>query len=254
MRKPSLVVVAAAAALLTACGGGSSGGGDDGDNSVLRYQGDQRAPAQTIEDFATAVRSDDWKRICEELFTARKRELTAGIISESCEKEMADYGDLDGLELTVKYVRLENSATVDTTTAAGGDATFHLKQEGGKWLIDGTSGDFTARGEPTGETATGDGDEAAVRQLVLDFDQALADEDWTRLCGLFTETFAGIDCEEDASDDYSGGALGLTITEVAVKHEAQVGTRTGKGGGATFTLVPEGGRWRIDSYGGTFGD
>jgi hypothetical protein len=41
---------------------------------------------------------------------------------------------------------------------------------------------------------------------------------------------------------------------VELETKATVSTRTGKGDAATFTLVPEGGRWRIDGYGGTFGD
>ena len=93
--------------------------------------------------------------------------------------------------------------------------------------------------------------------MVLDFDQAIADRDWSRLCGLMTESqrgFAGSDCEADAPEEYSGGALGLSIADVQVKRQATVGVRTGKGDAATFTLVPEGGRWRIDGYGGTFGD
>ena len=255
MRLVAVLLVTAVGGL-AACGS-SAGGGDDGDNSALHYQGQKRAAAQVVEDFATAIRSDDWKRICNELFSRKQRELTAGIVSESCEKEIDSYSDLDGLRLTVLNVTLENSATVDATTAAGGDASFDLKQEGGRWLIDGKSGDFTAAGEPTGDLPQGTGDEAAVTKTVLDFDQALADEDWTTLCGLFTESergFAGSDCESDAPEEYSGGALGLTIDDVEVKHEASIGVRTGKGGGAHFTLVPEGGRWRIDSYGGTFGN
>jgi hypothetical protein len=251
-----LVLAALAALAIGACGGGSSGS-DDGDNSALKYRGAERAAAQTIEDFATAIRGDDWKRICNDLFSEDERKLTAGIISESCEKEIDSYANLDNLRLTVTYVKLENSAEVDTTTAAGRDASFTLKQEGGAWRIDGMSGDFTAGGEPSGETATGAGDERAVRQVVLDFDQALAGRDWAKLCGLLTESgrsFVGTDCEADAGDEYGDGALGLSITAVAVKHEATVGARTGKGGGASFTLVPDGDRWRIDSYGGTFGN
>jgi hypothetical protein len=44
------------------------------------------------------------------------------------------------------------------------------------------------------------------------------------------------------------------VSNVELDTQASVSVRTGKGGGASFTLVPEGGRWRIDGYGGTFGD
>jgi len=251
-----LVLPSVAALAIGSCGGGSSGS-DDGDNSALKYRGAERAAAQTIEEFATAIRGDDWKRICNDLFSPDQRELTAGIVSGSCEKEIDSYSDLDNLRLTVTSVALDNSAVVDTTTASGGDASFTLKQEGGAWRIDGTSGDFTAGGEPTGETTTGAGDDRAVRQVVLDFDRALANRDWARLCGLFTadrRAFGADDCEAEAREQYGEGALGLSISSVMVKHEASVGVRTGKGGGAHFTLVPDGDRWRIDSYGGTFGN
>jgi hypothetical protein len=257
MRSAPVIVLLLLATIVVGCGGGSSGGGDDGDNSALKYQGQERAAAQTIEDFATAIRGDDWKRICQDLFSDKQRELTAGIVSGSCEKEIDRYSDLDRLRLTVTSVSLDNSARVDTTTASGGDATFDLKQEGGAWKIDGTSGDFTAGGEPSGDTPSGSGDQAAVEQVVLDYDRARADEDWAALCGLLTESrrqFAGSDCEANAPDEHGGGALGLTITSVEVKREAGVGVRTGKGDGAHFTLVPEGERWKIDSYGGTFGN
>src|SRR5215211_4416547 len=190
-----LVLPSVAALAIGSCGGGLSGS-DDGDNSALKYRGAERAAAQTIEEFATAIRGDDWKRICNDLFSPDQRELTAGIVSGSCEKEIDSYSDLDNLRLTVTSVALDN-------------------------------------------------------------DRALANRDWARLCGLFTadrRAFGADDCEAEAREQYGEGALGLSISSVMVKHEASVGVRTGKGGGAHFTLVPDGDRWRIDSYGGTFGN
>jgi hypothetical protein len=253
------LAILAAALLLASCGGGSDGPSDDGDDSALKFQGESRAAAQTVEDFATAIHGKDWKRICNELYSAGERDLQKGLIADSCEDEADRYADLDNLTLTVTDVTVERSGTVETTTAAGGEATFDVQKEGGRWLIDGTSGDFTVKpgAEPTDETPIGTGAEADAAQAVLSFDQAIADEDWSTVCSLSSEDRRedGIDgCPAEAEDDYGQGPLGVSVTNVELKTEATVFTHTGKGDGATFKLVPEGGRWRIDGYGGTFGD
>ena len=254
-----MAVTAAAALLLASCGGGSDGPTDDGQNSALKFKGEPRAAAQTIEDFATAIRGKDWKRICNELYSAEERDLQKGLIADSCEEEVDRYAELDNLKLTVTNAAIERSGRVQTTTASGGEADFDVHNEGGLWLIDGTSGDFTAKAgaEPTGETPSGSGAEADAARAVLTFDQAIADEDWATVCSLYSEErrAEGFDgCPAQAEEDYGQGPLGLSVTNVELKTEATVSTRTGKGDGATFTLVPEGGRWRISGYGGTFGD
>ena len=248
-----------AAALLVASCGGSDGATDDGDNSALKFQGESRAAAQVVEDFGTAIRGKDWKRICNELYSADERDLQKGLLEDSCEEGVDRYADLDNLELTVTSATIERKADVTTTTAAGGEASFDLQKEGGTWLIDGTSGDFTAAegAEPSGDTPSGTGDEAAAAKVVLDFDQAIADEDWATVCSLYSENRRddGFDgCPAQAEEDYGLGPLGLSVSTVELETKATVSTRTGKGDAATFTLVPEGGRWRIDGYGGTFGD
>lgn len=255
----SLAVAAVAALTIAGCGGGGEGGQrPDGDNSALRFQGEERAAAQTVEDYVTAIRSRDWERICRDLYSAKQADLTKGILADSCEEEVDRYDDLSSLELTVNDVTLETSAEVATTTTGSREAFFDLVLEDGEWRIDGTSGDFTAEGKPTGDTPPGSGDEAAAAQVVLDFDRALADRDWQRLCALHTEEerSSGIDgCPAEMKNDYSGGdALGITIDEVTVDRRATVRTDSGNGNHASFTLVREGGRWRIDSYGGTFGN
>ena len=257
MHNRAFIVLAAAAALLAGCGGGSSGTGNDGDNSALNFEGEDRAAAQAVEDFATAIRNNDWDRLCNDVFSAKQRDLSTGLIADSCEEEVDRYDDLDNLRLTALEVQTENSARVDVTTTRGSGATFDLIQEGGAWRIDGMSGDFTAGGDATGETAPGSGHEAAVAQVVLDYDQALADRDYGRACSLLsmTERDSAFDgCEAEAREDYGGRALGLSIDEVSVKLQKRVRTRTGKGDHAGFAVVPESGRWKIDSYAGTFGD
>jgi hypothetical protein len=254
-----LAATVAAALLLASCGSGSDGPSDDGDNSALKFKGEPRAAAQTVEDFATSIRGKDWKRICNELYSADERDLQKGLLADSCEEDVDRYADLDNLKLTVTNVTIERTASVTTTTAAGGEATFDLEKKGGTWLIDGTSGDFTAAesAEPSGDTPSGTGDEAAAAKVVLDFDQAIADADWATVCSLYSEDRRddGFDgCPAEAEEDYGQGPLGLSVTDVELKTEATVFSRTGKGDGATFTLVPEGGRWRITGYGGTFGD
>ncbi len=241
----------------SACGG--DGGGDatdDGDNSAVRFQGEQRDAAQAVENFATAIRNRNWKRICNELFTANERDLQKGLIADSCEGEVDRYGKVKGVSLTVTRVDVERSADVTADTAAGAEAGFDLKKENGRWLIDGTFGDFTASGSPSGGPPTATGDRAAAEQVVLDFDQALADRDWAAVCDLYTEDRreqAFDSCESDARESYGNGALGLTVSDVKLKTEARVSARSGASHGASFTLVPEGGRWRIEGYGGTFG-
>ena len=240
---------------LASCGGGDQAS-DDGDNSALKFEGRTRAAAQVVEDFATAIRSNDWKRLCNEIYSAEERDLETGLIADSCEDEVDHYDDLKNLSITVNDVQIETSATVTADTAAGGEANFDLKKEGDQWLIDGTSGDFTSGGKASPDLASGTDDRAEAERVVAAFDNALEDEDWDAMCSLFTEgrRTGYVDCPSDVADDYGGGALGLTVTDVQVKTEATVFSRTGKGDGATFTLVPEGGRWRIDGYGGTFGN
>ena len=257
-KRLSCAVALVAALAIAGCGGGGDGGErPDGDNSALKFQGEERAAAQTVEDYVTAIRSRDWERICRDIYSAKQADLTKGILADSCEEEVDRYDDLGNLKLTVNDVTLETSAEVATTTTGTREAFFDLKLEDGAWRIDGTSGDFTAGGEPTGGTPPGTGDEAAAAQVVLDFDQALADRDWDALCTLHTEerrSFAIDGCPAEMKEQYSGGALGVTVDEVTVDRRATVRTDTGNGNHASFTLVPEGGRWRVDSYGGTFGN
>jgi limonene-1,2-epoxide hydrolase len=255
--RPLLHLTAAlvAAVGLAACGGDDKGG-DDGDNSALKFQGRARAPAQVVEDFATAIRSNDWKRLCNQIYSAKERDLETGLIADSCEDEVDRYDDLTNLSITVNDVQIETTATVTAGTAAGGEANFDLKKEGDQWLIDGTSGDFTPGGKASPDLTSGTDDRAEAERAVAMFDNALQDEDWDTVCSLFTEDRSTqyTDCPSDVADEYGGGALGLTVTDVQVKTEATVFSRTGKGDGATFTLVPERGGWRIDGYGGTFGN
>ena len=109
-----------AAALLVASCGGSDGATDDGDNSALKLTGERRAAAQVVEDFGTAIRGKDWKRICNELYSADERDLQKGLLEDSCEEGVDRYADLDNFELTVTSATIERKADVATTTAAGG--------------------------------------------------------------------------------------------------------------------------------------
>jgi hypothetical protein len=257
-RLPRLAATIGAALAIASCGGGSDGPSDDGDNSALKFQpgSDARAAAQTVEDFATAIRGKDWKRICNELYSAKERDLQKGLIAKSCEDEVDRYADLDNLKLTVTRLEIETTGTVQTETASGGEANFDLKKTGGLWKIDGTSGDFTGGGEASGELVEGKDDDAGAKRAVLTFDYAIGQQDWAGVCSSFTDEkqMQYTNCVDDVAEEYGQGALGLSVTDVETKTEASVSTRTGKGDGATFTLVREGGRWRIDGYGGTFGD
>ena len=253
----TLLATVAAVLCLAACGGGEKGG-DDGDDSALKFQGDQRGAAQVVEDFGTAIRDRDWKRICNDLYTPKERDLQKGLVAKSCEDEVDRYADLKDLSLTVTRAEVTTSATVSTTTATSGEANFDLKKQGGAWHIDGTSGDFTASGgEPSASPPPGTGDQAAAGQTVLDFDQALADRDFDAVCALYTANLrmqAIGDCPDSVGDMFGHGALGLTVERVDAKTEADVAIRTGAGDGGTFTLRRDGGRWRIDAFGGTLGN
>jgi limonene-1,2-epoxide hydrolase len=253
---PTLAATVIAALVLAACGGGDSGPSDDGDNSALKFGGQTRAPAQVVEDFATAIRSGDWKRLCNEIYSAQERDLQKGLVADSCEDEVDRYGELKNLRITVNDVQVETSATVTADTASGGEASFDLKKEGDRWVIDGTSGDFTAGGHASKDVTSGSDDRSEAERTVQTFDNALEDEDWATVCSLLSDDRRTqyTNCVDEVADEYGGGALGLTVTDVEVKTEATVTARTGKGDGATFTLVPEGGRWHIDGYGGTFGN
>jgi hypothetical protein len=251
------------AGLVAAAGCGSNGGPtSDGDNSALRFSGDQRAIAQVVEDYATARRGNDWDRICDELYTAKQRDLTRGITADSCADALADRSDhLDRLSVTVTEIEDQTTARVSAQTYGGAENEFGLAKDGGRWRIDSTSGDFTGGGPAQSSLLPGlSPEERAAAEAVLAYDQALEDKDWSRICEeLFTETQAGgsdieapLRCVDDLRRDYGRGALGLSVTRVEVTTAATARTRVGQNDAATFTMQTEGGRWRIDSFAGTF--
>jgi hypothetical protein len=252
------------AGLVAAAGCGSDDGKptSDGDNSALRFSGDQRAIGQVVEDYATARRGNDWDRICDDLYTASNRDLTQGLIADSCADALADRSDsLDRLSVTVTEIEDQTTARVSAETYGGAENEFGLVKDGGRWRIDSTSGDFRRGGPAQGSPPPGlSPEERAPAEAVLAYDQALEDKDWSRICEeLFTDTQAGgsdieapLRCVNDLRRDYGRGALGLIVTNVEVTTAATARTRVGENEAATFTLLKEGGRWRIDSLAGTF--
>lgn len=253
MRLPPLLAAVFAAAVLGACGGGSSDGqGDDGNNSAERFKGDQRGGAQVVEDFATAVRGNDWKKICGELFApywgeAVTRRSGRGTCEQHVERR---YGKLDDLAVDVSAVDVQRLATVEARTAAGDDVQFDLIREADGWHLDRETGRLKNGGQPSRAPAPGGGDEAAAGQVVLDFDRALAEGDWDRVCRLYTGARRDFfdDCPAEARQIHGKGALGLKLTRAAVTTSAAA--TAGPGEPTTFNARRNGGRWQIDGVNG----
>jgi hypothetical protein len=243
--------------VVAGCGSGDGKPTSDGDNSALRFSGDQRAIGQVVEDFATAVRSNDWDRICDDLYTANQRDLTQGLIADSCADEVADrYDDLGQLSVTVTEV--EDQSTAGVTAARQGtkhDAEYDivLVRDGRRWRVDSLSGGSDDPGPASGLLPPGlSPEERAAAEAVLAYDQALEDKDWSRICEeLITEKWGGgpncVDNLQFEHGDYGGYGLSM-VTKVEVTTAAAAHTRVGENDTSTFTVHKEGGRWRIDSF------
>lgn len=136
---PALVVAA-----LAGCGGGGASG--DTDNSAQKFSGVERQQAQVVEDFSDAAARSDWARICDELYTADKAELTKGLLSDSCEDALKDdLEDNNDMNLTVtRVVRLGGTVNVQSKDDEGNNQSFEVVEQGGRWRIDSYGGTFGA--------------------------------------------------------------------------------------------------------------
>jgi hypothetical protein len=122
---------------LAGCGAASSS------NNAKDFKGDQKAVAQTIDDFGSAVRNNDEKKICTDLL-ARARVASLDATPQKCTGAVNDQLDAAGdTKLDVKAIRVTgNRATATVVSKVDGNdrtQTLSLVNENGSWRLDGSS-------------------------------------------------------------------------------------------------------------------
>jgi hypothetical protein len=137
VRRLSLVICLLAPAL-AGCGASSSA------NSAKDFKGDQKAVAQTVDDFSKAVRDNDQGKICTDLL-ARALVTRLDASAQKCTGAVSDQLDAAGdTKLDVKTVRVAGGRATATVVSKvdGNDRTqtLSLVNENGGWRLSGVSG------------------------------------------------------------------------------------------------------------------
>jgi hypothetical protein len=136
MRRRSLALLLVVPAL-AGCGASSSS------NNAKDFKGDQKAVAQTVDDFSTAVRNNDDKKICTDLL-ARALVTRLDATAQKCTGAVSDQLDAAGdTKLAVKAISVTgNRATATVVSKVDGHdrtQTLSLVNENGDWRLNGVS-------------------------------------------------------------------------------------------------------------------
>jgi len=136
MRRRSLAVLLVVPAL-AGCGASSSS------NNAKDFKGDQKAVAQTIDDFSSAVRNNDEKKICTDLLS-RSLVTRLDATAQKCTGAVADQLDAAGdTKLDVKTIGVTGTRATATVVSKvdGHDRTqtLSLVNENGGWRLNGVA-------------------------------------------------------------------------------------------------------------------
>jgi hypothetical protein len=136
MRRLPLAALLLALAL-AGCGASSTA------NNAKDFKGDQKAVAQTIDDFGKAVRDNDQKTICTDLL-ARALVQRLDASRQKCTGAISDQLDAAGdTKLDVKTISVTgNRATASVVSKVDGKdrtQTLTLVNESGRWRLSGLS-------------------------------------------------------------------------------------------------------------------
>lgn len=137
MRRLPLALLLLAPAL-AGCGPAASS------NNAKDFKGTENAVAKTVDDFSSAVRNSDEKKICTDLLSrALVTRLDAS--SQKCTGAISDQLDAAGdTKLDVKAIRITGTRATATVVSKvdGHDRTqtLALVNEGGGWRLSGVSG------------------------------------------------------------------------------------------------------------------
>ena len=112
-------------------------------NNAKNFKGDQNAVAKTIDDFSSAVRNSDEKKICSDLLASTLvTRLDAS--AQKCTGAVSDQLDAAGdTKLDVKTIRVTgNRASATVVSKVDGHdrtQTLSLVNENGSWRLSGVS-------------------------------------------------------------------------------------------------------------------
>jgi hypothetical protein len=127
-----IALALASAAVVAGCGSGDK-------NSAGKFQGDQKAVAQAVEDLQTAGRKGDANKICTDLLAASLVQ-TIKQASGDCQKAVDDaLQDADSFEMTVEKVVVNGDRAVATVKSEAGNKdrtdAIALERVGSNWKI-----------------------------------------------------------------------------------------------------------------------
>ena len=129
MRRHLATALAGAALVLAACGGTSS--------SATKFDGDERAVADVVEEIQEAAAKDDSARICRDLIVeALRKQIESG--GQNCTKELElAIDDVDDYELEVVDVTVSGTTATAKVESADGTEdrtdTLEFTKEQGRW-------------------------------------------------------------------------------------------------------------------------
>jgi hypothetical protein len=112
------------------------GGGDDEESNADRFEGDDRAVAAVIDDFAEAGRDGDGSRVCDEIFAAALKRNIEREAKQSCATEVQDNLPEDEYELDVDTIEVDGAtATVTVTDQEDNKSVLVMTKAGDDWRV-----------------------------------------------------------------------------------------------------------------------
>jgi PBP1b-binding outer membrane lipoprotein LpoB len=132
-RSRLLAAAAVAALLLAGCGQAQK-------SSTDKFQGEQKAVAQTIEDLQKAGKDRDANKICEQLLAPSLVSKIEQAGNGDCSKVLDDaLADADTFELTVEKVTINGTRATAVVKSEAGDKdrtdSLVLEKAGSSWKI-----------------------------------------------------------------------------------------------------------------------